>query len=121
LDQKGQDIDGMLRLHDIYNLNLPAELVTLSACQTGLGKDVKGEGLIGLTRGFMYAGAKRVVVSLWSVNDVETADLMQKFYQQMLEKKLNPVNALREAQLEMWKQGKAPYYWAAFTIQGEWH
>lgn len=120
LNEKGTDIDGILRLHDIYNLNLSAELVTLSACKTGLGKDVKGEGLIGLTRGFMYAGAKRVVVSLWSVNDRTTADLMQGFYQQMLKNKLHPVAALREAQLEMWKQGKAPYYWAAFTVQGEW-
>lgn len=120
LNEKGTDIDGMLRLHDIYNLNLSAELVTLSACKTGLGKDVKGEGLIGLTRGFMYAGAKRVVVSLWSVNDRTTADLMQDFYQQMLKNELHPVAALRKAQLEMWKQGKAPYYWAAFTVQGEW-
>jgi CHAT domain-containing protein len=121
-DENGADTDGFLRLNDIFNLNLPAELVVLSACETGLGKDVKGEGLVGLTRGFMYAGAKRVAVSLWSVNDTATASLMTKFYQQMLEKKLNPVAALRAAQLEMWKteQWKAPYYWAAFVVQGEW-
>ncbi len=97
-DQTGADQDGFLRLHDIFNLNLPAELVVLSACQTGIGKQVQGEGLIGLTRGFMYAGAKRVVVSLWSVNDAATSQLMQKYYQQMLQKKLNPVEALRAAQ-----------------------
>ncbi|HAA31672.1 MAG TPA: hypothetical protein DCE56_33175, partial [Cyanobacteria bacterium UBA8553] len=95
---------GFLRLHDIFNLNLPAELIVLSACQTGLvgldeqgeiQQEVKGEGLMGLTRGFMYAGAKRVVVSLWSVKDVATAELMNKFYQQMLRKGVNPVAALR--------------------------
>jgi CHAT domain-containing protein len=121
-DENGADTDGFLRLNDIFNLNLPAELVVLSACETGLGKDVQGEGLVGLTRGFMYAGAKRVAVSLWSVNDTATASLMTKFYQQMLDKGLNPVAALRAAQLEMWKseQWKAPYYWAAFVVQGEW-
>jgi len=120
-NQNGEDQDGFLRLHDIYNLNLPAELVVLSACETGLGKDVQGEGLVGLTRGFMYAGAKRVVVSLWNVNDSATAELMTKFYQQMLEKGVNPVAALRAAQLEMLKTQawKAPYYWAAFVVQGE--
>ncbi|MBD1832820.1 CHAT domain-containing protein [Cyanobacteria bacterium FACHB-472] len=122
-DDKGNPTNnGFLRLHDIYNLNLPAELVVLSACETGLGKDVKGEGLIGLTRGFMYAGAKRVAVSLWRVNDVATSKLMEKYYQQMLDKGLNPVAALRAAQIEMWQteQWKAPYYWAAFVVQGEW-
>jgi CHAT domain-containing protein len=111
-----------LRLHDIFNLNLPAELVVLSACETGLGKDVKGEGLVGLTRGFMYAGARRVVVSLWSVNDVATSEVMAKFYQKMLQEGENPVSALRSAQLEMWKSQnwQSPYYWAAFTVQGDW-
>ncbi|HCA97055.1 MAG TPA: hypothetical protein DEP38_21285, partial [Cyanobacteria bacterium UBA9226] len=121
-NEKGEAQDGFLRLHDIFNLNLPAELVVLSACQTGLGENVKGEGIVGLTRGFMYAGAKRVVVSLWSVNDVATSELMAKFYQKMLQGGQNPVNALREAQLEMWNSGqwKSPYYWAAFTVQGDW-
>ncbi|MBD2610385.1 CHAT domain-containing protein [Nostoc punctiforme FACHB-252] len=122
VNQKGEDTDGFLRLHDIFNLNLPVELVTLSACETGLGKDLKGEGLVGLTRGFMYAGAKRVAVSLWSVNDTATASLMTKFYQQILQKGLTPIAALRAAQLEMWQtqQWNAPYYWAAFVVQGEW-
>jgi len=121
-DQKGKSQDGFLRLHDIFNLNLPAELVVLSACETGLGKEIKGEGLVGLTRGFMYAGSRRVVVSLWSVNDVATSEVMAKFYQKMLQEGQNPVSALRAAQLEMWnsQQWQAPYYWAAFTIQGDW-
>ena len=84
LDEKGNWQNGYLRLNDIFNLNLPAELVVLSACQTGLGKEIKGKGLVGLTRGFMYAGSPRVVVSLWSVNDKGTAELMSRFYQKML-------------------------------------
>lgn len=94
----------------------------LSACRTGLGKDVKGEGLIGITRGFMYARATRVVASLWKVQDDATADLMKYFYQGMLGKRMRPAAALRAAQLEMakQKQWKAPYYWAAFVLQGQW-
>ena len=88
-DKTGADQEGFLRLHDMFNLNLPAELVVLSACQTGIGKEVQGEGAIGLTRGFIYAIAKRVVVSLWHVNDAATSQL--KYYQQMLQKGLNPV------------------------------
>ncbi|HKR59643.1 MAG TPA: CHAT domain-containing tetratricopeptide repeat protein, partial [Pyrinomonadaceae bacterium] len=123
VDQKGQPQDGFLRAHEIYNLNLPAELVVLSACQTGLGKEIKGEGLVGLTRGFMYAGARRVVVSLWNVNDKATADLMQRFYRGMLREGQTPSAALRKAQAEMsqQKQWQSPYYWAAFVLQGEWN
>jgi len=122
VDRQGKPQDGFLRAHDIYNLNLPAELVVLSACQTGLGKEIKGEGLVGLTQGFMYAGARRVVVSLWNVNDKATAQLMQRFYRGMLRESLPPAAALRTAQVEMWKQKRwqSPYYWAAFTLQGEW-
>ncbi|MBA3766487.1 MAG: tetratricopeptide repeat protein [Acidobacteria bacterium] len=122
VDAEGKAQDGFLRANDIYNLKLPAELVVLSACQTGLGKEIKGEGLVGLTRGFMYAGAARVVVSLWSVNDKATADLMTKFYEKMLKQGVRPAAALRAAQVEMWrqKQWQSPYYWAAFTMQGEW-
>jgi CHAT domain-containing protein/predicted negative regulator of RcsB-dependent stress response len=123
VDAKGKPQNGFLRLHEIYNLSLPAELVVLSACQTGLGKDVRGEGLIGLTRGFMYAGAKRVVASLWQVDDSATAELMQRFYVKMFRDGLRPAAALREAQVEMWKQNKwkMPYYWAGFALQGEWN
>jgi CHAT domain-containing protein/tetratricopeptide (TPR) repeat protein len=122
LDEKGKPQNGFLRLHDVFNLNLPAEIIVLSACETGLGEEVKGEGLVGLTRGFMYAGSPRVVVSLWSVDDEATSQLMVKFYKKMLQDGLKPAAALRAAQLEMWQQQRwqAPFYWAAFTLQGEW-
>jgi CHAT domain-containing protein/uncharacterized protein HemY len=122
VDEQGKPQDGFLRANDIYNLKLPAELVVLSACQTGLGREIKGEGLVGLTRGFMYAGAARIVVSLWSVSDKATADLMTRFYEKMLKEGARPAAALRAAQVEMWKQRqwRSPYYWAAFTLQGEW-
>lgn len=121
-DAQGRPQDGFLRLHDIYGLDLNAELVVLSACETALGKQVRGEGLIGLTRGFMHAGAARVVASLWSVDDRATAELMKRFYHRMLVDKLPPSAALRQAQLsllatDLWK---TPYYWAAFSFQGEW-
>jgi len=121
-DDKGQPQDGFLRAHEIFNLKLPAELVVLSACQTGLGKEVKGEGLVGLTRGFMYAGAPRVVVSLWSVSDVATAELMTRFYRGILKEGMKPSQALQAAQVSMLKEEKfeSPFYWAAFTLQGEW-
>ena len=122
VDEQGKPQDGFLRTHDIYNLNLPAELVVLSACETGLGKEVTGEGIEGLTRGFMYAGARRVVVSLWNVNDKATAALMQRFYAGMLRSNKTPVAALRAAQIEMLRMRpwQSPYYWAAFVMQGEW-
>ena len=121
VDQKGERQDGYLRLQDIYNLKLPVDLVVLSACQTGLGKDVRGEGLIGLTRGFMYAGASGVVASLWKVDDEATAELMKHFYQGMFEQGLSPAAALREAQLALRQQKRwhEPYYWAGFVIQGQ--
>jgi CHAT domain-containing protein len=120
VDQKGQVRDGFLRLHDIYNLNLDVDMVVLSACRTALGKEVNGEGLIGLTRGFMYAGASRVVASLWDVKDEATAELMRRFYQKMFKEARPPAAALREAQISMLKENRweSPYYWAAFTLQG---
>ena len=123
IDEQGNPQDGFLRAHDIYNLKLPAELVVLSACETGLGKEVRGEGIEGLTRGFMYAGARRVVVSLWNVNDKATASLMQRLYLGMLRGNKTPAAALRAAQIEMLrsKQWQAPYYWAPFVMQGEWN
>jgi CHAT domain-containing protein len=123
VDKAGRQQDGFLRLQDIYNLKLSAELVALSACQTGLGKEIKGEGLIGLTRGFMYAGAPRVVASLWKIDDRATSELMKRFYQGMLgPEALRPAGALRQAQLTIWKQKqwREPYYWAGFVLQGEW-
>jgi CHAT domain-containing protein/Tfp pilus assembly protein PilF len=122
VDEQGKPQDGFLRLHDIYNLKLPAEVIVLSACQTGLGKDVKGEGLVGLTRGFMYAGARRVVATLWKVDDKATAELMKLFFEGLLKAKLRPAEALRTAQINLAKQRpwQSPYYWAAFVLQGEW-
>jgi CHAT domain-containing protein len=121
-DERGRDQEGFLGLNEIYNLNLPADLVVLSACQTALGKDVRGEGLIGLTRGFMYAGAERVIATLWKVDDSATAELMQEFYRAMFGKGMKPLAALRAAQIHMWQQRRwhSPYYWAAFSLQGEW-
>jgi CHAT domain-containing protein len=120
-DQQGNSQDGFLRLHDIYNLKLPADLVVLSACSTALGKDVKGEGLVGLTRGFMHAGAAGVVASLWKVDDEATAELMKHFYTALFQKGLPPAAALRDAQLELAKypRWQSPYYWAGFVIQGQ--
>jgi CHAT domain-containing protein len=121
-NEQGAEQDGFLRAHEVFNLNLPAELVVLSGCQTGLGKDVRGEGVVGLTRGFMYAGASRVLVSLWEVNDHATSELMGRLYRGILGKRrLTPAAALREAQVALWreKRWRAPYYWAGFTLQGE--
>ena len=122
VNRQGKSVDGFLNLQDIYNLNLPADLVVLSACETALGEDISGEGLIGLTRGFMYAGATRVVASLWNVSDEATSDLMALFYRSMEVQHMPPAAALRQAQIQMWKQSrwKPAYYWAAFQIQGEW-
>ena len=122
VNKDGKAQDGFLKLQDIYNLKLPVDLVVLSGCQTGLGEDVEGEGLIGLTRGFMYAGASRVVASLWNVSDMATANLMADFYKAMEHDEMRPAAALRKAQIQMWrtKQWSAPYYWAAFEIHGEW-
>lgn len=122
VNEDGKPQDGFLRLHDIYNLKLNADMVVLSACQTALGKEVRGEGLISLTRGFMYAGAARVVASLWDVKDEATAELMKRFYQGMLKDGMRPAAALRAAQVSMStdKRWEAPYYWAGFVLQGEW-
>jgi CHAT domain-containing protein len=122
VNRRGQRQNGFLSAYEIYNLHLPVDLVVLSACETALGKDVKGEGLIGLTRGFMYAGAPRVVVSLWSVSDKGTAEFMQRFYRNMLVDGLKPAAALRAAQRSMLADPawSSPYYWAGFVLQGEW-
>ena len=122
VDEQGQPQEGFMRLREIYNLNLPADLVMLSACQTGLGKEIRGEGLVGLTRGFMYAGASRVGTSLWKVDDAATAELMSHFYQAVLKEGKTPAAALRIAQMKMWqhRRWRSPYYWAAFMLQGDW-
>jgi CHAT domain-containing protein/tetratricopeptide (TPR) repeat protein len=121
VDRRGRPESGFLGLEDIYNLKLSADLVVLSACETGLGKEIAGEGLLGLSRGFMHAGASRVVASLWRVSDQATALLMERFYRAM-NQGMRPAAALRAAQVQMSRQGPwhDPYYWAAFQIQGEW-
>lgn len=120
-DRNGVKTNGLMPLHDIYSLELSAELTVLSACQTALGKEIKGEGLVGLAHGFMAAGSKSVVASLWKVDDRATAVLMADFYESMLQKGLPPAAALRAAKLKMMrdKQWSAPYYWAGFELQGE--
>jgi CHAT domain-containing protein/Tfp pilus assembly protein PilF len=121
-DAQGRPLDGFLRLRDIYTLRLPADLVVLSACSTALGRPVKGEGLVGVVRGFMYAGAQRVVASLWKVDDDATRELMSRFYVEMLQHQRSPASALRQAQLAVRQQDawRSPFYWAGFVLQGEW-
>jgi CHAT domain-containing protein len=122
VDAKGRPLEGFLGLSDIYELDLAANLVVLSGCSTALGKEVRGEGLMGLTRGFQYAGVPRVVASLWRVQDRATAELMTHFYKAMWRGGLPPAAALREAQksLRQDPRYRAPYYWAGFVLQGDW-
>ncbi|MGL5081776.1 MAG: CHAT domain-containing protein [Microcoleaceae cyanobacterium] len=103
VDQQGTWQNGYLRLNEIFNLKLPAELIVLSACQTARGDNIRGEGLVGITRGFMYAGTPRVMATLWRVNDESTAELISRFYPKLLVEQLSPAAALRSAQIEMWQ------------------
>ncbi len=121
-NRDGQPQDGFLRISDIFNLRLSADLVVLSACRTALGQNFRGEGLVGLTRAFMYAGVPRVVGSLWSTDDKATAELIVRFYRKMFKENVRPAAALRAAQIEMLRNDRwqAPYFWAGFTLQGEW-
>jgi CHAT domain-containing protein len=122
-DERGEPQDGFLGLRDIYNLDLGADLVVLSGCETALGREVRGEGLAGLTRGFMYAGAARVMASLWRVEDRATAELMARFYRSLLADGLRPAAALRAAQLAVRaeRRWRDPYHWAPFVLQGDWN
>lgn len=122
VDAAGRQRRGVLRAHELYGLELGADLVVLSACRTALGREMRGEGLVGLTGGFMHAGAPRVVVSLWSVSDRATAELMRRFYRGMLDGGLSPAAALRRAQLSLAAepQWRAPYFWSGFVLLGEW-
>jgi CHAT domain-containing protein len=121
VDRNGGQKNGVMPLHDIYNLDLSAELTVLSACQTALGKDIKGEGLVGLTHSFISAGSKSVVASLWKVDDRATAILMADFYNSMLRQGMPTGAALRAAKLKMMhdKRWSSPYFWAGFVLQGE--
>lgn len=120
IDRNGRKQDGYLRLGEIYKMKLSADLVVLSSCESALGKDLEAEGIIGLPRGFLYAGAKSVIASLWKVNDEATAKLMADLYAR-IQRGESPSSALRGAQLKMTRdeQWSNPYYWAAFALQGE--
>ncbi len=117
--------DGFVRTDEVFNLRLGSPLVMLSACETGLGKEKRGEGVMGLTRAFMYAGAPTVGVSLWSVADKSTADLMTDFYRRLFSTSEGTTSssALRGAQLAMitGKKYSAPFYWAPFVLVGDWN
>lgn len=122
-DRSGAPTIGLLSLSDIYELRLAAEMVVLSACESGLGRDVRGEGVIGLNRGFLFAGSRRVVSTLWKIDDVATGELMSGLYSKMLgSERLVPAAALREAQLSVRKQKRfeSPYFWAGVILTGEW-
>jgi CHAT domain-containing protein len=123
VDEQGRPLNGMLSIQDIHRLRLPAELVVLSACRTGLGKDAPGEGLLSLTRGFLSSGAARVMVTLWAIEDQATAEMMSRFYRRMLgPQRMTPAAALRATQEEMWRESRwnSPYYWGGFVMQGDW-
>lgn len=122
VDAAGAPQEGYLRLHDVDRLRLNADLAVLSGCETALGRSIEGEGVLGLTRGFMLAGARGVVASLWKVDDLATAEMMRHFYRGLLVERLAPPAALRQAQAKMaasdrWQD---PYFWAGFVVQGEW-
>jgi CHAT domain-containing protein len=121
VDSHGRPQPGFLRSYQIFSLHLPAELVVLSACRTGLGLELDGEGLVGLTQSFFHAGASRVVVSLWDVDDEAAARLMERFYRELLLSGRTPAAALRAAQLSLRSDPRwsAPYYWAGFVLQGD--
>lgn len=121
VDDQGKKQEGFITLQDVYSLRAPVDLVVLSACRTGLGREIRGEGLVGLTRGFMYAGATTVVASLWKVDDESTAELMKLFYTEMLQNRKTPDEALRIAQNSIRQNPRwsAPHFWAGFTLQGE--
>ena len=120
VDEAGRPRDGLLRVRDLYDLRLNADLVVLSACRTALGEEIRGEGIVGLTGGFFTAGARTLVVSLWDVDDRATAELMERFYRHLLVGGLAPDVALQRAQGEMWDAGVASVDWGAFLVVGDW-
>jgi CHAT domain-containing protein/tetratricopeptide (TPR) repeat protein len=121
-DPTGKPREGFLKAYEINDLSLPVDLVVLGACRTALGKDVRGEGLLGLTRAFLSVGARQVVSGLWGASDRGTAELMVRFYREMLSTGLSPSAALRAAQISMLRdpQWASPYYWAGMVLQGDW-
>jgi CHAT domain-containing protein len=121
-DSTGNPRNGYLSLRDIYDMRLSADLVVLSACDTALGKNIRGEGIVSLARGFMYAGSSRLIATLWKVDDEATFEFMQQFYKSLFQGRLTPAAALREAQIAVSLKARwhSPYYWAAFVLEGEW-
>jgi CHAT domain-containing protein/tetratricopeptide (TPR) repeat protein len=121
-DRQGRPREGFLRLHDVFGLRLDAELVVLSGCRTALGTELRGEGLWGLTQGFFSAGARRVVASLWKVEDRAAAELMRRFYGALWREGMTPAAALRSARLSLRRERRwrDPYFWAAFVLAGDW-
>jgi CHAT domain-containing protein len=121
LDRNGRRTDGFLPLLDIYNLHLDTSLVVLSACDTYIGSDLRGEGFLGLARGFLYAGARQVLASLWKVDDRATAAFMERFYTALLRDKVSAPAALKTAQNGMSNDPawRSPRYWAGFVLEGD--
>jgi CHAT domain-containing protein len=119
LDPKSEE-DGFVQMREVYNIRTRADLVILSACQTGLGQFIRGEGIEGLNRAFFYAGASSVLMSLWAVNDQTSAQLMERFYFH-LRSSISIMDALQKAKLEMIrsKTHSHPYYWAGFIVAGD--
>ncbi len=113
---KDSENDGVLSVNELYSIRLNADLITLSACETALGKINSGDDVVGLTRGFLFAGSSSIVASLWKVDDMATAQLMTEFYSNL--RKTNKRDALRDAQLNIKKQNEHPYFWAAFQLTG---
>jgi CHAT domain-containing protein/Flp pilus assembly protein TadD len=120
-DERGLPLNGFLNLDGIFNLSLNSELVVLSACRTAIGKEIRGEGIVGISQGFLYAGSQRVVASLWKVDDFATAEFMKLFYKHLIQEKKTPAAALRFAKIEMKKipRYRSPLYWSAFVLLGE--
>jgi CHAT domain-containing protein len=118
VDQYGQSVFGYLKTHDIENLDLRSDLVVLSSCDSSVGLSLSGEGVSGLNHAFLSAGAKRVVSTLWSVDDETSRELMIAFYSGTLRDGLDPPEALRRSQVKIMRNPHtvAPFYWAAFTI-----
>ena len=121
-DAHGRAEDGFLRMSDIYNMHVPADLVVLSVCDSAVGKDVGSEGPANLARAFFYAGAHRVIASLWPVDDRASVAFMRELYSGILEHALSPQDALTRAQrvLQQNPRWRAPYYWAPFALEGDW-
>jgi CHAT domain-containing protein len=122
VDRGGASVNGVVRLHDVYRMRAPVELVTLSACRTSEGKNIAGEGVEGLARGFLVAGSRSVLAAKWEADDASTNQLMRSFYSAFLQENQTSTAALRAAQRKLIadKRFSAPYYWAGIVLAGSW-